>query len=109
MTDKKPTAKKPRAKAKAEAVPPQSDYDRIANRFIEAVDELNNALKEASRFDEISVKMGRINGDKIPAIFGYKIYRLTHKSMAFEVKTSASKLAAVWKALAKDDDVDMPS
>lgn len=96
--------KTPRTKKAAAAKPePEkvSVYDRVAKRLVDAVDELNGALKEAGALEEIRVELG--DNGKVPRQFHYRIYRLTHTCWEFEViekpywaevKDTATKLRA---------------
>lgn len=64
-----------------------SEYDRIAQRVIAAVDELNLALKDANACQKMRVYLGSkgTGTDGDPAQFAYGIYRMTHSVVSFSV------------------------
>lgn len=59
----------------------QKEYDRIADRIIAAVTEINAALQEAHDCAEMRVFLA--TSEKRPMQFGYAIYRLTHSVVTF--------------------------
>lgn len=73
--------------AVALAEQPKLEYDRIAERVLAAVEELNNSLKEAHHCAEMRVFMGASGkGEETPMQFKPQIYRLTHSTMVFTIK-----------------------
>jgi hypothetical protein len=89
-------ATKPRTKKAKWAKPAPkklSDFDRVANRVIAAVDELNAALKEAAPLEEIQVQIR--SDDEVPRNYYYKIYHLTHMSLGFQI----TRQEPLWQAV----------
>lgn len=65
----------------------KTPYERISDRVMAAVSEMNNSLKEAHECAEMRVFMGvTAKSAAGPMLFNPQIYRLTHSTMTFSVK-----------------------
>lgn len=90
MGKKKTTKKEPApepmvfAQVPVEEKPP---YDRIADRVLKAVQEFNEAIKEAHECTEMRVFISTAgNGEMKPLQLSPQIYRMTHSTLTFVIK-----------------------
>ena len=85
---KRPAAKKEEAMTFAwKPLPPPEKIDafeKTAQRVAAAVDEINAAIKEAHDNTEMRVEIWT-EGDAPPRRYQYRIYRLTHSVMRFNL------------------------
>jgi hypothetical protein len=79
--------------------PEQTAYQRIAERVMAATRELNKALEEAHRCEEMRVFMDvRGDGTNAPKQFLPSIYQMTHSVLLFTVKVE-EQTDTVWQAV----------
>lgn len=65
----------------------QSPYDRIADRVMKAVQEFNEAIKEAHECAEMRVFISSHgNGEAKPLQLSPQIYRMTHSTLVLTIK-----------------------
>ena len=114
-------AKKPR-KAKKEVTAKRTmkfehvkrSYEDTAKRLVDAVAELNAAMREAYERDDMHVFCGP-EKDEFPMCLGYKICRVTHERFTMkmkiaekqeEVEREATVLASTWRASVARGELD---
>ena len=79
----KKTTKKPTKVMKLKQAPELSKYEKAATRLINAVAELNSSLEQCHNETEMAVQMW--SDDTFPRRYNYRIYRLTHTTMRYEI------------------------
>ncbi len=77
----------------------QSPYERIADRVMKAVQEFNEAIKEAHECAEMRVFISsRGNGEAKPLQLSPQIYRMTHSTLVLTIKP-AVETQMEWRAV----------
>lgn len=72
------------AASEGEFSPEDAEFDKVARRLMAAVDELNAALVEAHKNEQMAAEVWRAN-DARPAEYHYRIYRLTHSKFTLRM------------------------
>lgn len=79
---------------------PKTEYERISERVLAAIQEVNSAIKEAHECAEMRVFLATRPKDADgPMSFEPQIYRLTHSTLTFKVQIKEQEPRMEWRAV----------